>query len=56
MERKDLVEGQEGDTKDAPIIYTNTAQKAGKLVQIDEEVSMRIALPYIQEHEAAGQG
>ena len=46
--RKDHVEGQEGGTKDAPIIDPNTAQKAGKLVQLDEEVSVRIALPYIK--------
>ena len=45
MERKDHVEGQEGGTKDAPIIDPNTAQKAGKLVQFDEEVSMNVALP-----------
>ena len=48
LERKDHVEGREGGTKDAPIVDPNTAQKAGKLVQFDEEVSMRIALPYIK--------
>ena len=48
LERKDHLEGQEGGTKDAPIIDPNTAQKAGKLVQFDEEVSTRIALPYIK--------
>ena len=48
LERKDHVEGQEGGTKDAPTIDPNTTQKAGKLVQFDEEVSMRIALPYIK--------
>jgi len=55
LKRKDHVEGQEGGTKDAPIIDPNTAQKAGKLVKFDEEVSAhRIAL--YQEHKAAGQG
>ncbi len=60
LERKDHVEGQEGGTKDDPITDPNTAQKAGKLVQFDEEVYMRIALPHIKSttrlHKAAGQG
>ena len=37
-----------GDTNDAPIVDLNAAQKAGLIVQYDEEVSMRIAWPYIK--------
>ena len=44
-ERKDHVGGQEGGTGDAPIVDINAAQEAGKLVQLDEEVSVRIARP-----------
>ena len=40
--------GQEGGTGDAPIVDLNAAQEAGKLVQLDEEVSVRIARPYIK--------
>jgi hypothetical protein len=44
-ESKDHVRGQEGGTKDAPIVDLNIAQEAGELVQLDEEVSVRIACP-----------
>ena len=47
-ERKDHVRGQEGGTEDAPIVDHNAAQEAGKRVQLDEEVSVRIARPYIK--------
>ena len=46
-ERKDNVRGQEGGTKDAPMVDLNVAQEAGKLVHLDEKVSVRIACPYI---------
>ncbi len=55
-ERKDHLEGQEGDTNSAPIVDLNAAQVAGEFVQFDEEVSMRIAWPYIKKHGAAGRG
>ena len=42
------VGGQEGGTGDAPIVDLNAAQEAGKLVQLNEEVSVRIARPYIK--------
>ena len=47
-ERKDHVGGQEGGTKDAPIVDLNADQKAGLIVQFDEEVSMRITCPHIK--------
>ena len=47
-EHKDHVGGQEGGIGDAPIIDHNAAQEAGKLVQLDEEVSVRITRPYIK--------
>ena len=50
-ERKDHVEGQEGDTNAAPIVDLNAAQVAGELVKFDEGVSMRIAWPYIKSTE-----
>ena len=50
-ERKDHVEGQEGDTNGAPIGDFNAAQEAGEFVQFDEEVSMRIVRPYIKSTE-----
>ena len=40
--------GQEGGTKDAPIVDLNADQKAVLIVQFDEEVSMRIACPHIK--------
>ena len=42
------MEGHEGGTKDAPIVELNPDQKAGLIVQFDEEVSMRIACPHIK--------
>ena len=42
---------QEGDIKRAPIIDLNVAQEAGKLVQRDEEVSVRITCPYTKSTE-----
>ncbi len=50
-ERKDHVEGQEGDTNAAPIVDLNAAQEAGEFVQFDEEISMRIAWPYMKSTE-----
>ena len=50
-ERKDHVGGQEGGTRDAPIVDLNAAHETGKLVQLDEEVSVRIARPYIKSTE-----
>ena len=49
--RKDHVQGQEGGTKDAPIVDLNVVQEAGELVQLDEEVSVRIAYPYAKSTE-----
>ena len=53
LERKDHVEGQEGGTKDAPIIDPNTTQKAGKVYESfysapSHEKSR--AEPYYEEH------
>ena len=47
-ERKDHVVGQEGGTGDSPIVDRNAVKEAGKLVQLNEEVSVRIARPYIK--------
>ena len=44
-ERNGHVGGQEGGTKGAPIVDLNTDPEACKIVQFDEEVSMRIACP-----------
>ena len=53
LERKDHVKGQEGGTKDAPIIDPNTSQKAGKVYESfysapPHEKSR--AEPYYEEH------
>ncbi len=69
LERKDHVRGQEGGTKDAPIVDLNVAQEPGrrlalpgKLVQLDEEVPVRIAsfacpyTPGARRHHSAAAG